>query len=170
MIFHRRGHRERGEELVTWCWRQFLLAPKAFSPPGQEWGIDRLLAQSLIKRCLSTNRTRCRMIPIRLTIAILICFTRAPIAYSQENAPPLLADGKPLRQLGESEFRLTADGLTERFFCFSDDQKLLAGTNGRELKLWSFPEGKLQFNFSSIVQSGCIAFAADKPDFGIGCS
>ena len=48
-----------------------------------------------------------------------------------------------------------------RQFRFSPDGKLLAGANWDDVRVWSFPEGKLQHDFSKVVQSNCIGFSAD---------
>lgn len=67
----------------------------------------------------------------------------------------------PIRQFGDSEFRLTAKGGSERAFRFSPDGKMVAGANGEEVKLWSFPEGKLLHDFSGQIQTNCIGFALE---------
>src|SRR5262245_18572482 len=68
---------------------------------------------------------------------------------------------KPWRRLGNSEFRLTAKDGNSRSFCFSPDGKLLAGANWDEIRLWSFPNGKLRQDFSNVLHTGCIGFAAN---------
>ncbi len=71
----------------------------------------------------------------------------------------------PLRRLYESEFRLTPSGSTVRPFVFSPNGQLLAGSNWNEIRLWSFPEGKLLHDFSGIAQGDCIGFSADGKEF-----
>lgn len=67
----------------------------------------------------------------------------------------------PIQQFGVSEFRLTAKGGNGPTFQFSPDGKLIGGANWEEVKLWSFPDGKLLHDFSGAVQTDCIGFAAD---------
>lgn len=86
----------------------------------------------------------------QLIIALLVQFASS-CAYSAD---------EPLRRLYESEFRLTGSS-DFRPFVFSPDGKLIAGANWDEVRLWSFPEGKLQHDFSGKVQSNCIGFSAD---------
>jgi WD40 repeat protein len=71
----------------------------------------------------------------------------------------------PIQRFGVSEFRLTAKGGHERPFRFSPDGKLIAGANWEEVRLWSFPDGKLLHDFSSTIHSKCIGFAADGKEF-----
>jgi WD40 repeat protein len=71
----------------------------------------------------------------------------------------------PLQRLGISEFRLAARGGSNRPFRFSPDGKLVAGANWEEVRLWSFPDGKLLHDFSSAIQSNCIGFAANGKEF-----
>jgi WD40 repeat protein len=66
----------------------------------------------------------------------------------------------PIQRFGVSDFRLTAKGGNDRPFRFSPDGKLIAGANWEEVKLWSFPDGKLLHDFSSAIQTNCIGFAA----------
>ena len=80
---------------------------------------------------------------------------------SESEVLPRLDTTPPIRQLGSSEFRLTENDGNERPFCFSPEGTLIAGANGDELRLWSFPEGKLLHDFSAAVDSHCIAFSAD---------
>jgi WD40 repeat protein len=70
-------------------------------------------------------------------------------------------DAEPLRQLGQSEFRLTCGEENERPFRFSPDGKLLAGASRRELRIWSFPEGKLLHDLSGSVQTRSIGFGSE---------
>ena len=67
----------------------------------------------------------------------------------------------PIQRFGVSEFRLTAKGGNDRTFRFSPDGKLIAGANWEEVRLWSFPDGKLLHDFSGAIQTNCIGFAAD---------
>jgi WD40 repeat protein len=72
---------------------------------------------------------------------------------------------RPLRRLGESEFRLTSKDGGDSTFRFSPDGKLLAGASWDEIRMWSFPEGRLLHDFSGIVKSTCIGFGADGREF-----
>jgi len=80
------------------------------------------------------------------------------------SSPPLETTG-PLRRLGNSEFRLTSKGGSHRQFRFSPDARLIAGANGDEVRLWSFPDGKKIHDFSDDVNSRCIAFTSDGKAF-----
>jgi WD40 repeat protein len=71
----------------------------------------------------------------------------------------------PLRRLYESEFRLTPSGPQIRRFVFSPNGQLLAGSNWSEIRLWTFPEGKLLHDFSGMAQGDCIGFSADGKEF-----
>jgi WD40 repeat protein len=71
----------------------------------------------------------------------------------------------PVQRFGVSDFRLTAKGGNDRPFRFSPDGKLVAGANWEEVRLWSFPDGKLLHDFSSAIQTNCIGFAADGKQF-----
>lgn len=71
----------------------------------------------------------------------------------------------PLRRLYESEFRLTPSGSMIRRFVFSPNGQLLAGSNWNEVRIWTFPEGKLAHDFSATVQGDCMAFSADGKEF-----
>ena len=71
----------------------------------------------------------------------------------------------PIQRFGVSEFRLTAKGGNDRPFRFSPDGKLIAGANWEEVRLWSFPDGKLLHDFSGAIQTNCIGFAADGKEF-----
>ena len=66
----------------------------------------------------------------------------------------------PMQRFGDSQFRLTAKGGNDRPFRFSPDGKLIAGANWEEVRLWSFPDGKLLHDFSGAIQTNCIGFAA----------
>ena len=66
----------------------------------------------------------------------------------------------PIQRFGISDFRLTASGGNGPTFRFSPDGKLIAGANWEEVRLWSFPDGKLLHDFSSAIQTNCIGFAA----------
>lgn len=68
---------------------------------------------------------------------------------------------QPILRLGESDFRLTTSGSTERTFRFSPDGKILAGASRDEVKLWSFPDGKLLHDLSGAIQTDCLGFAAE---------
>jgi WD40 repeat protein len=68
---------------------------------------------------------------------------------------------QPILRFGVSEFRLTAKGGNGPTFCFSPNGNLIAGANWEEVRLWSFPEGKLLHDFSDALQTNCIGFAAD---------
>lgn len=70
------------------------------------------------------------------------------------------ASTPPLRRLGESEFRLPRRG-HDRMFQFSPAGDLLAGCNWSEIRVWTFPDGKLKHDFSDALQSDCIAFSRD---------
>ena len=74
---------------------------------------------------------------------------------------PTLKSTGPLRRLGDSEFRLARRDGNVRPFRFSPDGKLLAGATWAEVKLWTFPDGKLKHDFSDRIHSACIAFSAD---------
>lgn len=93
-----------------------------------------------------------RAVPIVLTSVLLTaCVFSATAARSKQ----------PILRFGDSEFRLTAKGGNGPTFRFSADGKLIAGANWEEVKLWSFPDGKLLHDFSSVIQCDCIGFAAD---------
>jgi WD40 repeat protein len=68
---------------------------------------------------------------------------------------------QPMLRFGVSEFRLTAKGGNSPTFRFSPDGRLIAGGNWEDVKLWSFPDGKLLHDFSGAIQTNCIGFAAD---------
>jgi WD40 repeat protein len=68
---------------------------------------------------------------------------------------------QPILRFGVSEFRLTAKGGNGPTFCFSPNGNLIAGANWEEVRLWSFPDGKLLHDFSDALQTSCIGFAAD---------
>ncbi|MGE3637383.1 MAG: WD40 repeat domain-containing protein [Pirellulales bacterium] len=67
----------------------------------------------------------------------------------------------PVQRLRTSDFRLTSKGGNGPTFCFSPDGKLVAGANWEEVRLWSFPDGKLLHDFSGAIQGSCIGFAVD---------
>lgn len=67
----------------------------------------------------------------------------------------------PIQRFGVSEFRLTAKGGNDPTFRFSPDGKLIACANWEEVRLWSFPDGKSLHDFSDVIQTNCIGFAAD---------
>lgn len=85
-------------------------------------------------------------------------------SVTHESRKPLVDTG-PLRRLGDSEFRLTSNDGYERPFCFSPDGKLIAAANWYEVRMWSFPDGKLRHDFSDEVQSKCVGFSADGREF-----
>lgn len=66
----------------------------------------------------------------------------------------------PIVRLESSEFRLMPTPIGRRFR-FSKDGSLIAGANGRQLKLWTFPEGKLIHEFAGFVNRRCIGFSDD---------
>lgn len=87
---------------------------------------------------------------------LLACFR------NESNEPvPALATIKPVRQLGSSEFRLSRRDGFERPFCFSPDGKMIAAANWDEVRVWSFPDGKLLHDFTDKIDSRCIAFSED---------
>jgi WD40 repeat protein len=94
-------------------------------------------------------------------ILFALLSSQAFLASGEEPAAPLLPTASPVKQLGESKFRLTAEGGTERPFCFSSDGNLLAGTNYNELRIWTFPEGKLLQDLSQHIRTDCITFSKD---------
>ena len=64
----------------------------------------------------------------------------------------------PIHRLGSSEFRLNhAPG--GRHFRFSPDGRMIVGANWGEVKLWTFPEGKLIRDFADVVSSVSAGFA-----------
>lgn len=71
---------------------------------------------------------------------------------------PLLRSAEPLRSLGTSEFRLPRRG-NDPLFQFSTDSKLLAACNWEEIKVWTFPDGRIKHDFSDDIDSDCIAFS-----------
>lgn len=72
--------------------------------------------------------------------------------------PPLLQSTGPSQRLGTSEFRLPRRDGNERMFQFSPDGKLIAACNWDEVRVWTFPDGKLKHDFSEIIDSDCISF------------
>ncbi|MCA9236649.1 MAG: WD40 repeat domain-containing protein [Planctomycetales bacterium] len=74
---------------------------------------------------------------------------------------PRLTSTRPVRSLGESEFRLPRRSSNERMFQFSPDGSLLAACNWNEVKVWTFPDGKLKFDLSDEIDSDCISFSQD---------
>lgn len=74
---------------------------------------------------------------------------------------PLLPSTEPLRRLGDSEFRLPRRESYERMLQFSPDGKLLAACNWNEVRIWTFPDGKLMHDFSDAIDSDCITFSRD---------
>lgn len=102
----------------------------------------------------------------RLSIALPLCLVAAVVAIlvcsqdlSSKSGPPI-ASASPLRRLGNSDFRLTANTSSRRLFCFSPDGKKIAAANWDEVRVWSFPDGKLLQDFSEVIDSNCIAFSA----------
>jgi WD40 repeat protein len=77
----------------------------------------------------------------------------------------ILPSADPIQRIGKSDFRLTVRGGNERSFRFSRDGKLLAGSNWAEVRIWSFPDGKLKHDLSEYVQTNCIAFTDDGKEF-----
>jgi WD40 repeat protein len=92
---------------------------------------------------------------VALAIGGCACAVRA------QNPAPLLPSTSPLRRLGTSEFRLPLGDSNERAFAFSRDSKLLAGCNGRELRVWTFPDGELKHDLSDAIDTEAIVFSAD---------
>ncbi len=95
-------------------------------------------------------------------VAALLALTCCGCNRSGDVRPP---SSVPLRRLYESEFRLTPSGSTIRPFVFSPNGQLLAGSNWNEIRLWSFPQGKLLHDFSGMAQGDCIGFSADGKEF-----
>lgn len=79
-----------------------------------------------------------------------------PPAPLQPTALRLEVD-QPLREFGRSDYRLAAGG-SDRVFCFSPDGSRLAGAKGREVKVWSFPSGRLVCRCSAIEYATELAF------------
>jgi WD40 repeat protein len=101
--------------------------------------------------------------------ALAVYFTAACLQTAAEDVaeekavtsePKLPSDG-PIRRIGASDFRLTERDGNFRPFRFSPDGKLLAGANWFEVKIWTFPDGKLKQDLSSQIDSNCIAFSED---------
>ncbi len=97
---------------------------------------------------------------MRHLILLMFLLLFPPRGRAQNDAP-LLPAADPMRRLGVSEFRLPLRDSNERIFQFSPDGKLLAACNGFELRIWSFPDGKLIHDFSDAIDSDCIAFSPD---------
>lgn len=98
-----------------------------------------------------------RAVPVRLASLFLF----AVILTDGVLSPAAGQSKLPVQRFGVSEFRLTAKDANERLFRFSLDGKLVAGANWREVRLWSFPDGKLLHDFSGAIQTNCIGFTAD---------
>lgn len=116
-----------------------------------------------------------KLYPIALTAASIAAYFAARAlqraTVELEDGPPIaateaveeearLASAPPLRRLGDSEFRLPRRG-NDRMFQFSPDGKLLAGCNWNEIRVWTFPDGKLKCDVSDAIQSDCIGFSSD---------
>ncbi len=116
-----------------------------------------------------------KLYPFALTFASVAAYLAARAlqraTLEMEEGPPSaateaidpaarLAAAPPLRRLGESEFRLPQRG-NARMFQFSPDGTLLAGCNWSEIRVWTFPDGKLKHDFSDAIQSDCIGFSRD---------
>ena len=99
----------------------------------------------------STRPLRISLARASLAAILTLCMLSAAAGQSK----------LPIQRFGVSEFRLTAKGGNDRPFRFSPDGKLIAGANWEEVRLWSFPDGKLLHDFSGAIQTNCIGFAAD---------
>lgn len=98
---------------------------------------------------------------MRLAAVMAFCLLLACSQNSPGEPAPALPAAKPILQLGSSEFRLPRRDGFERPFCFSPDGKMIAGANWDEVRVWSFPDGKLLHDFSDEIDSRCIAFSED---------
>jgi WD40 repeat protein len=98
-----------------------------------------------------------RAAPVRLASLFLF----AVILTDGVLSPAAGQSKLPVQRFGVSEFRLTAKDANDRAFRFSPDGKLVAGANWKEVRLWSFPDGKLLHDFSGAIQTTCIGFTAD---------
>lgn len=74
---------------------------------------------------------------------------------------PSLPAKPSLRVLGDSEFRLPRRSGFERPFAFSPDGALVAACNWEEVRIWTFPEGRLKHDLSDQISSDCISFSPD---------
>ena len=81
-----------------------------------------------------------------------------PTSAATASPRPLLKSSTPLRSLGTSEFRLPRRG-NDPLFQFSTDSKLLAACSWEEVKVWTFPDGRIKHDFSNDVDSDCVAFS-----------
>lgn len=104
--------------------------------------------------------------PYLWLVLLAAVFSGMVLSYVTGSSPGTpLEPSSPLRRLGDSEFRLTSKGGEHRPFCFSPDGKKIAGANWDEVRIWSFPDGKLLHDFSDKIDSSCIAFSADGEEF-----
>ncbi len=102
---------------------------------------------------------------LRLGLLAVVCSGIILTCVTGSTSDTPLEPSSPIRRLGESEFRLTAKDGQHRPFCFSPDGKRIAGANWDEVRIWSFPDGKLLHDFSDRIDSRCIAFSADGERF-----
>jgi WD40 repeat protein len=107
---------------------------------------------------------KCAATSLKLKLAtILTCCTLTACSQKTPSEPaPALASAKPVQQLGSSEFRLPRRDGFERPFCFSPDGMMIAGANWNEVRVWSFPDGKLLHDFTDKIDSRCIALSEGK--------
>ena len=101
----------------------------------------------------------------KITTAFALFLTLLTAIGFAQDADPMLPTAEPLRRLGDSEFRLPLRS-NERMFQFSPDGTLLAACNWNEVRIWTFPDGKLKHDFSAVIDSELSKSADDAAAWG----